>query len=206
VVTAVKYQVGDGDMQTITSNPDGSYTIPGDAIVGEITVTYDELPGTFEFVSFEDYQAMASREQLAILVTDKREDGQTYQLNDSTRAFYWSEKYGGYAIFVDAAETAATLAAKLSLGEGTATEITYNGDIDGNDEVTAFDGGMVSDILHNVTTPENLSYSVSDVRRLKLDVNGDKTVSVQDILWIVEEVLGKDHTENTNQNAAGATT
>jgi hypothetical protein len=204
----VTYTVGDDKTKlNAINNGDGTYTIPGDKITGKITVDYDTITGSFEYVSFQKYRAMAFNEQLAILKTEKRTDGNTYELKGSKYKFYWSDKYGGYVIFVSDTETDTTLTAKLSVVEGTAQEIAYGGsttadgrvggDIDGNGTVDQHDGGMIMDIIRNVMSPKNLTYPVGDVMRLMLDVDGDKVVANTDAQWTVEEGL---HLSHTNSN------
>jgi hypothetical protein len=195
IIIGVTYTVGGAETKyDATNNGDGTYTIPGSAITGAITISYDTIAGSFEYVTFDEYDAMAFHEKLAILKMSQLK-GKTLQLEGSTHSFYWSGKYQGYVIFVDEQETDQTLAAKLAQVDGDATAIDYSGDINGDGSVNSVDGGMVMDIVRNVMTPGNLNYTVDDVMRLKLDVDGNKTVSVADARWIVEEYLNL-HTNN----------
>jgi hypothetical protein len=201
---------------TVANNNDGTFTIPGADIKGPITVTYTTIEGTFEYVTNDTYKAMELQntteesgsanqfKKLAILKTKHQENG-TYKLTGYENAFYWSDKYEGYVIFVNADETDVTLAKQLVAVEGTATVIPYDGstttnlkagDIDGNGIVNEVDGGMILDILNYNGDESKLTYTVDDVTRLKLDVDGNKQVTTSDAQWTVETYLGINHESN----------
>lgn len=200
IVTDVTVTIG-GEPYTPVKNPDGSYTIDGDDIVGEVVITYTTIEAEWEFITFENYKGSKSYHQIAILKTDFQ-DGSTFRLDDSAYGeAYYSEKYAGYVWFVyqvsdgtHAAETEASLSAKLKTVSGsTATKVTYeNGDINGSGIVTAADAGIINDVLHQ-NASSGVIYTISDKTRFELDVMGDKSVTSQDVQWILDEVVGKTH-------------
>lgn len=181
----VEYRVGDsGGFNTLTANADGSYTIPGDDITGPITVKYTTVNATWEFITEEAYKAAPDGKQVAILNTTKLNEG-TYALNGYGDMF-WSEKYNGYVYFVNKDETAATLTQNLAVSQNTVTEIDYSGDINGVGGVTPADSAPINAVLHDVT----VEYEISDLMRFQFDVTGDKKVTAQDIIWILNEYTG----------------
>ncbi|MGN0985788.1 MAG: beta strand repeat-containing protein, partial [Candidatus Enterenecus sp.] len=190
IVTDVTVTIG-GTVVTIDPNPDGSYTIPGDAITGNVVITYTSITAHFEFISYDQYAAGISGKQIAILVTDKVADG-SYSLTGYNEAYY-SVKYGGYVWFVNDTETEATLSAKLSAKTGAATELTYeDGDLNGSGTVTAADAGIINDVLHQNSAADSVSlaYTIGDKLRFELDVMGDKSVTTKDIMWILYKAVG----------------
>ena len=71
--------------------------------------------------------------------------------------------------------------------------LTYeNGDINGSGIVTAADAGIINDVLHQ-NASSGVIYTISDKTRFELDVMGDKSVTSQDVQWILDEVVGKTH-------------
>lgn len=193
LVTGVTYQVGENQV-ALEPNADGSYTIPGSAITGPITVTYTTVDATWEFISEGDYKAAPVGEKVAILKTSKLGTG-TYTLT-GYGDMYWSEKYdnGAYVCFVDDDETAATLTQKLATNSNTVIEINYDGKINSDDKVSAADSAPITAVLHQI----EVQYDITDLMRFQFDVNGDKAVTTQDIEWILDEAVGNPHTSSSN--------
>ena len=191
LVTGVTYQVGENQV-ALEPNADGSYTIPGSAITGPITVTYTTVDATWEFISEGDYKAAPVGEKVAILKTSKLGTG-TYTLT-GYGDMYWSEKYdnGAYVCFVDDDETAATLTQKLATNSNTVIEINYDGKINSDDKVSAADSAPITAVLHQI----EVQYDITDLMRFQFDVNGDKAVTTQDIEWILDEAVGNSHTSS----------
>ena len=180
----VTYQVGEGGAVTLEPDENGNYTIPGSAITGPITVKYTTVNATWVFIAEDVYMAAPDDKQVAILDTDKLKSG-TYAL-DVYGDMFWSEKYDAYVCFVNNNETAATLTPKLAVSQNTVTEIDYSGDINGVGGVTPADSAPINAVLHDVT----VEYEISDLMRFQFDVTGDKKVTAQDIIWILNEYTG----------------
>jgi hypothetical protein len=184
IVTSVSYTIGNTEAQ-ITANADGSYTIDGDVITGDVTIKATTIDGSFETIDLDQFKAMESGKKIVVIKTDKL-SGSKYAVTGES-GLYYSSKYEGYVMFTDSTTTDAVIASKLSTASGDAAEIKYDGDISGNGKITAADAGIINDILHN---SESLNYDVSDQMRLELDVLGDKAVTTSDIEWILEEAVG----------------
>lgn len=192
LVTGVTYQVGDGGAVTLPTSSTGSYTIPGNAITGPITVTYTTVDATWDFITETAYKAAPEGKQVAILNASKLETG-TYAL-DGYGDMFWSEKYSGYVYFVDNNETATTLTQKLVVSQNNVTEIDYSGDINDNGIINAVDTGSITAVLHQIP----VEYTISDMQRFQFDVNGDRKVTTQDIKWILDTAVGKNPTSSSN--------
>lgn len=184
LLLGVQYQVGDGEAVTLEPDENGSYTIPGDKIIGNITVTYTTVTGFWGYISAMDYVAAPAGKQVALLNTTKLEKG-TYALTGYSDMF-WSEKYSAYVCFVDKDETDTTLTEKLAVSQNSVTEIDYSGNINGVGGITPADSAAINAVLHSIS----VEYEISDLMRFQFDVLGDRQVTAQDIMWILNQYTG----------------
>lgn len=169
----------------VTKNADGSYTISGDAITGNLTITAQTVAGSWGFIDKDTYIALSADKKIAVLATDKLAGN--YLLDGG--GMYWSSKYNAYVKIVGKDETEQTLTAKLAFNASVAEQtLSYTGDINGSNTVTPADGGMINDELHSVAR----LYVLTEKERLEMDVNGDKKVSTEDIMRILRKYVGLD--------------
>ena len=185
IVVGVTAKIG-ATVVTVTKNADGSYTISGDAITGDLTITAQTVDGSWGFIGKDTYIALSADKKIAVLATGKLDAG-NYLLDN--QGMYWSSKYNAYVKIVGQDETAQTLTAKLAFNASVATQtLSYTGDINGSNTVTPADGGMINDELHSVARV----YVLTEKERLEMDVNGDKKVSTEDIMRILRKYVGLD--------------
>lgn len=185
IVVGVTAKIG-ATVVTVTKNADGSYTISGDAITGDLTITAQTVDGSWGFIGKDTYIALSADKKIAVLATGKLDAG-NYLLDN--QGMYWSSKYNAYVKIVGQDETAQTLTAKLAFNASVAAQtLSYTGDINGSNTVTPADGGMINDELHSVTR----AYQLTEKERLEMDVNGDKKVSTEDIMRILRKYVGLD--------------
>lgn len=182
IVVGVTAKIGE-TVVAVTKNANGSYTISGDAITGDLTITAQTVTGRWDFIGKDSYFALSADKKIAVLATGKLDAG-NYLLNGEE--MYWSSKYNAYVKIVGQDETAQTLTAKLAFNAGVAAQtLSYTGDINGSNTVTPADGGMINDELHSVTR----GYQLTEKERLEMDVNGDQKVTTADIVAILEAYL-----------------
>ena len=182
IVVGVTAKIGGTDV-AVTKNANGSYTISGNAITGDLTITAQTVDGSWDFIGKDSYFALSADKKIAVLATGKLDAG-NYLLNGEE--MYWSSKYNAYVKIVGQDETAQTLTAKLAFNAGVAAQtLSYTGDINGSNTVTPADGGMINDELHSVTR----GYQLTEKERLEMDVNGDQKVTTADIVAILEAYL-----------------
>lgn len=185
VVTGITAKIGGTDV-TVTENADGSYTIAGNAITGNLTITAQTVDGSWSFIDKEDYKALSANTQIALLTTGQLASG-NYLLGSD--GMYWSSKYNAYVKIVGVNETVESLTAKLSVSTNAeALTLAYTGDINGDGKATPADGGMINDELHSVTR----TYELTEKERLEMDVCGDKIVSTAGIMSILRKYVGLD--------------
>ena len=185
VVIGITAKIGDKSV-TVTKNPNGSYTIEGNAIVGDLTIEAQTADGSWIFIDKESYKALSADTKIAVLTVSKLASG-NYLLGNE--GMYWSSKYNAYVKIVGVDETVASLTAKLSIkDDAEVLTLAYTGDINGDGQATPADGGMINDELHEV----NRSYPVTEKMRLEMDFSGDETVSTLDIMNILRKYVGLD--------------
>lgn len=185
IVIGITVKIGETSVP-VTKNTDGSYTIAGDAITDNLTITAQTVTGSWSFISKEGYKALSADTQIALLTTGQLASG-NYLLDN--QGMYWSSQYKAYVKIVNIKETAASLTAKLAFNASVAAQtLSYTGDINGSNTVTPADGGMINDELHSVKR----EYTLTEKERLEMDVNGDKKVSTEDIMRILRKYVGLD--------------
>ena len=185
VVTGITAKIGGTDV-TVTENADGSYTIAGNAITGNLTITAQTVDGSWSFIDKEAYKALSANTQIALLTTGQLARG-NYLLGSD--GMYWSSQYNAYVKIVDVNETVESLTAKLSVSTNAeALTLAYTGDINGDGKATPADGGMINDELFEVTR----NYSVTEKMRLEMDFSGDRIISTADIMSILRKYVGLD--------------
>ena len=183
IVVGVTAKIG-GTAVAVTKNADGSYTISGDAITGNLTITAQTVTGRWDFIDKDAYMALSAEEKIAVLATGKLDAG-NYLLNGE--GMYWSSKYSAYVKIVDSTETAESLTAKLSVSaDAQVLTLSYTGDINGDGKATPADGGMINDELHGVTR----GYTPTEKQRLEMDVSGEAKVTTADIMTILKSYVG----------------
>lgn len=184
LVLGASYRIGDGSWIALERNADGSYTIPGAAITGNVTVVLDTMAGSWELIGDTQYVGNPLGTQMAVLYTDKRAEG-TYAL-DGYGDMFWSEVYQGYVYFVQEDETQDDLTHKLTVSSNLVVEISYTGDVNGDGRVTSSDAAVVNAVLHGL----ELAFQFSDEMRFALDVNGDKQITTVDMKLILDRSVG----------------
>lgn len=183
IVIGITVKIGETSVP-VTKNTDGSYTIAGDAITGNLTITAQTVTGSWSFISKGGYKALSADTQIALLTTGQLASG-NYLLDN--QGMYWSSQYKAYVKIVNIKETAASLTAKLAFNASVAAQtLSYTGDINGSNTVTPADGGMINDELHSVKR----EYTLTEKERLEMDVNGNKKVSTEDIMSILRKYVG----------------
>lgn len=158
---------------TITATyENGKWTVPAASVTGNLSVSYDQISvSKLIIVEGKDgYKAAPEGKNLVVLQTNQLNSG--YLMYSSVSTFYYSERYGGYAAFIDAGVANANGSNNAAVLEGIAKYngnasdyvVSYMGDISGNGAVTSVDAGIVNDVLHCGIT------NISDLARLMMDV------------------------------------
>lgn len=185
VVIGITAKIGEKSVD-VTKNSNGTYTIAGNAITDDLTITAQTVDGSWSFIGKGAYKALSADTQIALLTTGQLASG-NYLLDN--QGMYWSSKYNAYVKIVGVNETVESLTAKLSVSTNAeALTLAYTGDINGDGKATPADGGMINDELHEVTR----GYNVTEKMRLEMDFDGNGFVSTADIMSILRKYVGLD--------------
>lgn len=178
-------KIGD---DALTVAGDGTVTIPGSRLDGTaLTVTITKTSQNPYGVEVYEYVKLAQQQSVWLIVAK----------SDSTLKYggdvmFTSEKYKGCCWLVISGDNkdtvkAAAIAA-VAAGEGDAQAIAYNGDVNVTELVDVNDAQLVYNIYNTVYN----SFDATTRRMfLEADMNGDKTVNVNDATAVVNKVLGK---------------
>lgn len=204
-IPKVTYNDTDKTFKVVTGVSGGTYdSTTGNYVIENVTsalnVTTENFTGTLLIVDKEQFVACPKGENLIVLATTKLADGKVYTLDGE--AFYWSEQYKAYVMFADEKLEAKDILSRLNTKDGKVTYVYGDndkfGDVSGNGQVTSLDAGIINDILNGYDSP-----AITDLMRLRMDVNGTQTgtnqpkvydwyigVSTQDIVKILNIAVG----------------
>lgn len=177
-------KVGDVDVtDKVVKNDDGSYTIPGSTITGNITIEVTKTAAVT--VDVTEYITLNGKVMYLVTASGNFAEGQVAKYDGMS--MFFSEKYNAYAYLVISADNLeavkAEAAGKVKVAEGTAAgTVDYSGDVNGTKVVDVNDAQLTYDMY-------NAKYesfdAVSMLKFLNADVSGDKTVNVSDATAIV---------------------
>lgn len=177
-------KVGDVDVtDKVVKNGDGSYTIPGSTITGNITIEVTKTAAVA--VDVAQYLTLDGKAMYLVTASGTLPEGQVAKYDGMS--MFFSEKYNAYAYLVISADNLeavkAEAAAKVKVAEGTsAGTVDYSGDVNGTGLTDVNDAQLTYDMY-------NTKYSSFDVvsmlKFLNADVSGDKKVNTADATAIV---------------------
>lgn len=177
-------KVGDVDVtDKLVKKENGSYTIPGSTITGNITIEVTKTAAVA--VDVTEYITLNGKAMYLVTASGTLPEGQAAKYDGMS--MFFSEKYNAYAYLVISADNLETVkaeaAGKVKVAEGTAAgTVDYTGDVNGTKVVDVNDAQLTYDMY-------NAKYesfdAVSMLKFLNADVNGDKKVNVTDATAIV---------------------
>ena len=177
-------KVGDVDVtDKLVKNGEGSYTIPGSTITGNITIEVTKTAAVT--VDVTEYITLNGKVMYLVTASGNFAEGQVAKYDGMS--MFFSEKYNAYAYLVISADGLETVkaeaAGKVKVAEGTAAgTVDYSGDVNGTKVIDVNDAQLTYDMY-------NTKYSSFDVvsmlKFLNADVSGDKKVNVTDATAIV---------------------
>ena len=177
-------KVGDVDVtDKVVKKENGSYTIPGSSITGNITIEVTKTAAVT--VDVTEYITLNDKAMYLVTASGNFAEGQV--ANYDGMSMFFSEKYNAYAYLVISADNLeavkAEAAGKVKVAEGTAAgTVDYTGDVNGTKVIDVNDAQLTYDMY-------NTKYSSFDVvsmlKFLNADVSGDKKVNTADATAIV---------------------
>lgn len=167
----------------LVKNGEGSYTIPGSTITGNITIEVTKTAAVA--VDVTEYITLNGKVMYLVTASGNFAEGQVAKYDGVS--MFFSEKYNAYAYLVISADNLETVkaeaAGKVKVAEGTAAgTVDYTGDVNGTKVVDVNDAQLTYDMY-------NAKYesfdAVSMLKFLNADVSGDKKVNTADATAIV---------------------
>lgn len=167
----------------LVKNDDGSYTIPGSSITGNITIEVTKTAAVT--VDVTEYITLNGKVMYLVTASGTLPEGQVAKYDGMS--MFFSEKYNAYAYLVISTDNLETVkaeaAAKVKVAEGTsAGTVDYTGDVNGTKLIDVNDAQLTYDMY-------NAKYdsfdAVTMLKFLNADMNGDKKVNVTDATAIV---------------------
>ena len=115
-------------------------------------------------------------------------DGSLFTYNGN--AMYYSEAYGAWAYLVIADQKPDTNQVRSQVKISTQTDraIMYSGDVDGNGSVDMNDARLIQDLYQ---AKYDTFDTITMMKYLRADVNGDRKVDIRDVAWVTWKILGK---------------
>ena len=182
------YTVKLGDDE-LTAGEDGKYTIPGNKLTGgQLTVTVEKEEEQKLEVQVSKYLDL--EETSMWLVTASGTVSEDKVLGYDGSAMFWSKEYDAYSYLVISANTEEQMkteaASKIAEVSAEKVELAYDFDVNRSNLVDINDAQLVYDMY-------NAKYSdfdnVSMRKFLEADVNGSKTVTVEDATAVVNHFM-----------------
>ena len=167
----------------LVKKENGSYTIPGSTITGNITIEVTKTAAVT--VDVTEYITLNGKAMYLVTASGNFAEGQVAKYDGVS--MFFSEKYNAYAYLVISADNLeavkAEAAAKVKVAEGaSAGTVDYSGDVNGTGLTDVNDAQLTYDMY-------NTKYSSFDVvsmlKFLNADVSGDKKVNTADATAIV---------------------
>lgn len=175
---------------------DGRYVIPADKLTAEgvkISITKTAKSGLT--VAVAEYLKLGSsaesKTMWLVTATGTLGEGKVYAYDEN--AMFWSGKYDAYAwlVITEGSETLTVDAAKALVTEAAAdkTEVAYNFDVNMTNGVVDTNDAQLVYNMYNFYY--NDFSKVSMEKFLRADLNGDKSITVNDAAAIVDHIMGK---------------
>ena len=189
-VVGYKYTVTatmNGEDVEVIDNGDGTYTIK--SVTGDLKITiakeYDLA------VEVTEYVTLNGKTMFLVTATGSVDEGKVLAYNGT--AMFLSNQYNAWSYLVITEGTLSVEDAKalITLNEGTKVELaqTYNVNETANNTVDINDAQLVFDMYNNKYQQFNDDNGVTMQKFLKADVNGSKTIDVNDAAAIVAQII-----------------
>lgn len=183
------YQYGDvivtigGKTIEVTKEADGSYRIPGNQIIGPITIAVSREGTTVVEVS--PYLTLNNGSVMWLITVSGQNMEDRVPCFEGNTMFF-SQQYDAYAWLLISESTREDLLqqaeASVTMGDGTATILAGDGDVNRTGKTDINDAQLVYDLYRAYYSDFD---TVSREKFLRADVNGDKTITTQDAAAIV---------------------
>ena len=194
---SVLYQAGEGGQVVLSPNNEGVYTIPGQMITGNLTISVElTVDGAVSFIECAAYKGAPSAYKLLLLTLNQENLPQGDKLYKYDGANMFSAKptaitaygaNGAYVFFVPAGTTSGDALKKITVSDGTTPAVGYDGDVNESGLPEINDAQLVWTLYNGKsnTLADNTFAIANMLQRLQADVNGDGVVDMQDARAVI---------------------
>jgi len=175
-----------GEKVTVTKNENGSYTIAGADVTGDIVIKVTRT--SEKGVAVTEYITL--NEQSMYLITVSNVTGEGNIAKYAGHSMYWSAEYGAYAWLVVSNKSLAEMETEadnnVTIEPGTAADdVHYTGDVNMTDKTDVNDAQLTYDMYKARYASFD---TVSMQKFLNADINGDRAVDTSDAAAIVDVI------------------
>ena len=172
------------DQTVAVTGSNGSYTIDGGLITGNITITVTKT-AKLQLDSSE-YLTLGNSTSLW-LITATTDDADDLVCTYNGNTMYWSEKYNAFCTLISGTVKPMPTLNQFALTNGTATAISYDSDVNMSGKLDANDAQFVYNMYNNMYS--GITTDVTIEKYLRADVNGSKTVTTEDAAAVVNKIM-----------------
>ena len=180
----VSYKMGGKAAVAVSPNANGTYTIANVTAALEIIIEKSLNIA----VSVQEYVTLDEKSVFLILADAALSNGSIFTYDGNV--MYYSEAYGAWAYLVitDQDLDVNQVRAQVKISTQTNRVVTPTGDVDESGKVDWNDAQLIRELY-------NAKYDSFDtitmMKYLRADVNGDRKVDIRDVAWVTWKILGK---------------
>ena len=172
------------DQTVAVTGSNGSYTIDGGLITGNITITVTKTAKLQ--LDCSEYLTLGNSTSLW-LITAITDDADSLVCTYNGNTMYWSEKYNAFCTLISGTVKPTPTLNQFTLTNGTATAISYDSDVNMSGKLDANDAQFVYNMYNNMYS--GITTDVTIEKYLRADVNGSKTVTTEDAAAVVNKIM-----------------
>ena len=172
------------DQTVAVTGSNGSYTIDGGLITGNITITVTKTAKLQ--LDCSEYLTLGNSTSLW-LITATTDDAGGLVCTYNGNTMYWSEKYNAFCTLISGTVKPTPTLNQFTLTNGTATAISYDSDVNMSGKLDANDAQFVYNMYNNMYS--GITTDVTIEKYLRADVNGSKTVTTEDAAAVVNKIM-----------------
>ena len=180
----VSYKMGGKAAVAVSPNANETYTIANVTATLEIII---EKSLAID-VSVQEYLTLDGKSVFLILADALLGNGNLFTYDGNV--MYYSEAYGAWAYLVitDQDLDLNQVRSQVKISTQTDRAIMYSGDIDGNGTMDMNDARLIQDLYQ---AKYDTFDTITMMKYLRADVNGDRKVDIRDVAWVTWKILGK---------------
>ena len=179
---SVSYTIGDGDAQIATIADDGSITIDGNDIIGDIVITLTTTSIEFSVEVIADYVTGYS---LVLIKNANGSDNVGYEYDG--KATFYVDRYEAFAYIVEGTVTVAEAKANIAASDTAAVIIAITYDVN-NSGTIGINDVTTTGFCYTVRTDLVNFEDHMDIY-LRADVNGDYKVDGNDMAAVLTAII-----------------